>query len=160
MKPRLIALLAGAAAIALVAAGCGSSDDSTTTASITKSQLIKQGDAICEAGNEEINEGFESFPGLKENKEPTEAQQTEITKTILLPSVQKQIDEIRALGAPSGEEEEVTEILDTVEGAVEEGEEDPTSFFGEEGGGVFEEGNKMAQEYGFKVCGNEEEEEG
>ncbi len=159
MSKRLIVLLAGVVAIMAAAAGCGGGD-STTTASITKSQLIKQGDAICEAGNEEINEGFESFPGLKENKEPTEVQQTEITKTILLPSVQKQIDEIRALGAPSGEEEEVTEILDTVEGAVEEGEEDPTSFFEEEGGGVFEEGNKMAQEYGFKVCGNEEEEEG
>ncbi len=159
MSKRLIALFAGVIAIALIAAGCGSSSDSssTTTASITKAQLIKQGDAICAAGNKEIEAEFEAYAkknGLSENKEPTKAQQTELGETILIPSVQKQVDEIRALGAPSGEEEEVTAILDTVQEEIEQTEEEPATL-ASSNSEPFAKGNKMAQEYGFKVCGEE-----
>ncbi len=161
---RFLALIVAVVAVGLVAAGCGSSGDSTTdsTASLTKAEFIKQGNAICAAGNKEIDAGFEEFAkekNLSQNKEPSEAQLEEAAETILLPSVAKQVEELRALGAPEGDEGEVDQLLTGVEEAMEEGEEDPVSLT-QEGAGPFTEVNKEAQAYGLTACGEEEENEG
>ena len=60
---KILALIVAISAVALVAAGCGSSDDSTTdsTASLTKGEFLKQGNAICAKGNQELEAGFNSF---------------------------------------------------------------------------------------------------
>jgi hypothetical protein len=122
---RLIALFAALVAVALIAAGCGSSDDSTTdsTASLTKAEFLKQGNAICDAGNKEINAGFNEF--LPKGKEPSKAELDEAMETVLIPSVTKQVEEIRALGAPEGEEEAVEDFLVGAEEELEKGEEEP-----------------------------------
>ena len=86
MSKRLIALLAGVMAIAIVAAGCGSSsDDSTDTVVVlTKAEFIKQGDAICAKGSKKINEEAEEF--AEENDvdtdKPSEEQQEEVIKAV------------------------------------------------------------------------------
>ncbi len=156
MSKRPIALLAGALAIALIAAGCGSSSDDST-ASITKAEFIKKSDAACTKGNEQIESEFQSYArknGISEKKEPTEAQSTQLSETILLPAVQQEVEEIRALGAPSGEEDKVNAVLDAVEEGIEKGEEDPGSLV-TENPAAFAKANKLANEYGFKVCGKE-----
>jgi len=164
VSKRLIAVLFGVLAIAVIAAGCGSSSSSSepSTSSLTKAEFIKQGDAICAKAEKENEAEFEEFAkenGLSENKEPSKAVQEELATSILLPSVSGQLEDIRALGAPSGEEEQVDEIIETVEGEVEEAEEEPTVLFEaeEEGKSPFAAGNKMAREYGFTVCGQEGE---
>ncbi len=154
---RIAALLTAALAFAAVAAGCGGNDDSDNTASLTKAQFLKQGNAICAAGNKEIEEEFEAFNEdghLDENQEPSDAEAEEIANTILIPSVSKQIDELRELGAPEGEEEKVDEILDAAEEALEEVEDDPESVV-TEGNGPFTDVNKMTREYGLTTCGEE-----
>jgi len=156
-----LALLAGALAVALVIAGCGSSDSSSTTASLSKAEFVKQGNAICKAGNKEIEEGFEEFTkenNLSKTKPPSKAIQEEAAETILIPAINNQVEEIRALGTPEGDEGEVDEILTDAEEAVEEGEEDPTSLLGAEPA-KFKELNKESREYGLTVCGEGEGEE-
>jgi hypothetical protein len=156
----LLALLAGALAVALVIAGCGS-NSSSTTASLSKAEFVKQGNAICKAGNEEIEEGFEEFTkenNLSKTKPPSKAIQEEAAETILIPAINNQVEEIRALGTPEGDEGEVDEILTDAEEAVEEGEEDPTSLLGAEPA-KFKELNKESREYGLTVCGEGEGEE-
>jgi hypothetical protein len=146
-----------AMAMALFVAGCGGNDENDTTAALTKAQFLKRGNAICAAGGKEIDQGFKAFnedEHLKANQEPTDAEAEEIADTILLPAVQKQVDELRELGAPEGDEEQVEEILDGADEAIEEGEEDPSALV-TENGGVFAEVNKMAREYGLTVCGEE-----
>jgi hypothetical protein len=157
----LLALLAGALAVALVIAGCGSSSDSSTTASLSKAEFVKQGNAICKAGNKEIEEGFEEFTkenNLSKTKPPSKAIQEEAAETILIPAINNQVEEIRALGTPEGDEGEVDEILTDAEEAVEESEEDPTSLLGAEPA-KFKELNKESREYGLTVCGEGEGEE-
>jgi len=153
-KP-LLALLAGALAVALVATGCGSSSDSTT--SLTKAEFIKEGNAICTKGNDKIESEYEAFSkehNLSETKAPSMAVQEEAAEDILVPLVSSQVEEIRALGTPEGDEGEVDEILTGAEEAVEEGEEDPATLIGNEPG-KFKEVNKQAREYGLTVCGEE-----
>jgi hypothetical protein len=125
LKFRLLVPLLAAVVAALVVAGCGSSDDtSSTEASLTKAEFVKEGNAICEAGDKEINAGFEKvFP---KGKQPSKAELAEASEDVLIPSVSKQVEEIRALGAPAGEEEAVEKFLTGAEEELEKGEEDPT----------------------------------
>ena len=148
----------GLLAIALIAAGCGGGDDSTsTTAALTKAQFLKQGNQICAEGNKEINTGFEEFAkenNIKENQEPTQAQREELAETVLLPSVTKQVEGVDGLGAPSGDEEQVEEIIDAAEEAIEEGEQDPAALVAE-GEDSFAKVDKLAGEYGLTACAGE-----
>jgi hypothetical protein len=144
-------MLFGVLAIGVIAAGCGSSSDSTS--SLTKAEFIKQADAICTAGNKSDEAEFEAYAkenGL-ENKEPSDAQKEELVTDVVLPSISKQGEEISALGAPSGEEDQVNAIVDGIEGAVEEAEGDPSVVLS--GPGPFKEVDKLAKDYGLTVCG-------
>jgi hypothetical protein len=160
---RLIALLAALGAIALIAAGCGS-DSSTTdsTASLTKAEFLKQGNAICAAGNKEINSEFEKF--FEENEfskknQPTQADFEEGAEEIVIPSVRKQIDELEELEAPEGEEEKYEALFENAEAQLEKGEEDP-SLLTDENNDLFAGVNKEAKALGLGSCAEEEEEEG
>lgn len=159
MSKRFIVLLASLPAIAIVAAGCGSGDDSTDTASadvtITKEQLIAQGDAICKQGNEEIEDGFERYAdekGIPDGKEPSDSQGVEIVEQIIVPNLKTQSELIRGIGAPEGDEEEIGEMLDSLDVAVEEAEDDPEALFNEDTD-PFGDVNQKAQDYGFSECG-------
>jgi uncharacterized protein with von Willebrand factor type A (vWA) domain len=154
---KLIAVLAALAAIMLIVAGCGGGDDSSSdSSSITKAQFIKQADAICENGNKENEAEFEEFAkehNLSEKKEPSKAQQEEAISEIVAPGVQKQIEEIDALGAPKGDEGKIEAMIAAVEEGVEEIEENPASLT--EGKNPLAKGSKLAKEYGLKTCGEE-----
>jgi hypothetical protein len=158
LSKRLLVLFAGVLALGLLVAGCGSSGDSTdSTASITKAELISKGDAICEAGNEAIEEEGEEFAeenGIDTEKATT-AQQEEVVSEVVAPGISEQAEELGALGAPSGEEEEVEAIVSAVETAAGEAEEEPSLLVEGEGAGPFAEANELATNYGFKVCGEE-----
>jgi len=158
LRQGLVASIFGLLAIALVAAGCGGGGDTTaTTVALTKAEFLKQGNQICAEGNKEINAGFEEFlktNNIKHNQEPTAAQKTEIAETVLLPSVTKQVEGVGNLTPPSGEEEQVEEIITAAEEAIEKGEEDPASLV-TEGSGPFAKANKLAGDYGLTACAGE-----
>jgi hypothetical protein len=150
----LIAVFVGVVAIAAIVAGCGSSDDESS--SLTKAQFVAQADAICKAGNAEIESEFEAFAkknNIDENEEPSKAQKVELSETILAPNVTNQAEEIRALEAPSGDEDEVSAMLDSLDEGVEEVEANPQAPFESKQPNPFGPANKLAQEYGLKVCG-------
>jgi maltose-binding protein MalE len=159
LSKRLIVLLAGIVAVAAVVAGCGSSDDGSTdsTTALTKAQFIKQGDAICEKGSKQIEDEAEAF--AEENdvdtEKPTDDQQEEVIETVVGPSLQSQADELSELGAPSGEEAKVTAMLDALEEGAQELETDPGVLLGKDGSDPLGEANKLANEFGFKSCGQE-----
>jgi len=154
LNKALLAVLAAFALLAAVVAGCGSDDDSETTATITKAELIKQGDQICEKANEESEAEAEEF--AEENdftlEKASEEQLEEAVAEVLVPNLNGQIEDIRALGAPEGDEEQVEEILVSLEGAADEIEDDPSVVFE---GEVLKEPSKLAESYGFEVCGEE-----
>jgi hypothetical protein len=154
----LFAAFAAFAAIAMIAAGCGGGGDSTSdSSSLTKAEFLKQGNAICAKGNKEIQEGFEEFAkenGFSEKKQPTKAQLTEVVETVVLPKVRGQVEGIKALGAPSGEEAQVEAITDAAEEALEKGEEEPAAMASEKAD-PFAKANKKASAYGLVKCTEE-----
>ena len=159
MSRRPTLLLAAVMALAVIVAGCGSSDDGTDTVdvdvTITKDQLIAQGDRICKQGNTEIEEGFERYfeeNNISENREPSDEQGVEIVETVLVPNLKTQAELIRGLGAPEGDEEQVEELLDSLDEAIATAEDDPEALFNEDTD-PFGDVNEQAQEYGFSECG-------
>jgi hypothetical protein len=158
LSKRLAALIGGALAVSLLAAGCGGgSDSNSSTASLTKAEFLKQGNAICKHGNMEIEAEFEKFVKehhLSQNKQPTQAQLTEASETFLIPMIRKEVDQLKALGAPEGEEAKVDAIIEAAEESLETAEANPTSLTSENGG-PFTKTNKLAKEYGLTACAEE-----
>jgi hypothetical protein len=156
LSKRLIVLLAGALAIAAVVAGCGSSGDSTETDEVTialsKDEFIKQGDQICkeaEADSEAEAEDFAKENGF-ELESASEEQLEEAISEVLVPSLNRQIDEIDALGAPEGDEGKVEAIVVALEDGSAEVEDDPSLAIK---GEPLKDASRLAKAYGFKVCG-------
>jgi hypothetical protein len=147
MKRVLVVCLA-LALLALVGAGCGGDDD---TSSVTKAQLLKKGDAICKKASDEqlagLQKAIEKNPKLEKDK----ALQEEAIVTYGLAPISDAAEELAALGAPEGDEEEVEEIITGMEDAVEESEEDPAPLVAGTTD-AFNDVNKAASAYGFKEC--------
>ncbi len=156
MGKRLIVLFAGAVAVVLAVSGCGSSDD-PSGASITKAQFVKKADASCKKGKEKIRADFAKYVKEREDKgqdlsNPTEDDFAEVVDVVLVPDVEEEVEEIRDLGAPSGDEDQVDAILEAREDGLEAAEAEPKAVV-VSGKNVFAQATKLAKEYGLEVCG-------
>jgi hypothetical protein len=155
MRRGSLALFLCSAGLALVPSGCGDEGSTADTISaIPKASFVKQANAICARTNQELTEVSEDFSkekNLSEKTPPTEAQVGELVE-LALPVIRRQVEEIRALGAPAGDEERVNEILSAAEEAIEKGARDPNAIYGA-GGGAFAKANRLATDYGLEQCG-------
>jgi hypothetical protein len=151
-----IFLLLGAACVAaLSAGGCGGGDESTTitTSSISKDQFIRKANAICLKGRQQVETAASTF--LAENPDALESKNepdfSELTQTIFVPAIEQETEEIRALGAPQGDQGEVEAILTAVEEGREKSEEDPkAAALG--GSKAFKKADALAAKYGLDSC--------
>jgi len=153
----LRSLICGLALVAalIIVAGCGSSSSTTTetTAAITEAEFVKQGNAVCAKGEKEQQAEFTAYAkknGLKENQEPTKVQQVELVETVFAPNIQSQIDGVKALGAPSGEEQQVSAALETSQQTLDKAKANPALFFGNES--LFAAAGKQLHALGLKDC--------
>jgi hypothetical protein len=140
--------------VGVCVAGCGSSSSTTTetTAAITKAEFVTKGNAVCVKGEKaqeaEIN-AYIKKNGLEKQK-PTKAQNVEIVETVLAPNIQSQIDGVKALGAPSGEEQQVNSALELSQQTLEKIEANPELAFGK--GNAFAAAGKQLHALGLKEC--------
>lgn len=152
---KLLTAAAAAAVLVMLIAGCGGGDETTDeTVTLTKTEFIKQGDAICKKSGEQSEQEAEEFAeenGFTLEKASTE-QLEDAVGAVLVSTLRQQAEEISALGAPEGDEEQVEAIITSLESATDEIEDEPKLVFEEK---VFEEPNELAEDYGFKVCGEE-----
>jgi hypothetical protein len=157
MRRRLIRGLAVTAPliVGVCVAGCGSSSSTTTTettAAITKAEFVSKGNAICVKGEKaqeaEIN-AYVKKHGL-ENKKPTKAEQAEMVETVFAPNIQSQIDAVTALGAPSGEEQQVKSAIEISQQTLDKGKANPSLFFSNEN--LFAAAGKQLHALGLAAC--------
>ena len=136
----------GAVGAALLAIGCGGDDDGGS--SISKQEFLKQGNEICAKGNQELDQAAnETFSGGP----PSEEEVVTFVDDELLPNVEGQVSDLRDLGAPEGDEDEVNAILDAADQAIEAIGDDPAAAF--RGDDPFAEANQLARDYGLVACG-------
>jgi len=156
LNKALLVAIAALVALAALIAGCGGGDDTTDeTVTLTKTEFIKQADQICEEGNKSINTGVDQFAEEKGTtpEKLTKDQQEEFVEQVVAGDIRTQAEEIGDLGAPSGDEEQIEQMVDAVESAADEIEDEPELLFGKTN--PLAEGTKLAKDYGLKVCGEE-----
>jgi len=133
-------------ALALVAAGCGSSSSDSTSDALTKADFIKQADAICTKGNKDI-----TAAAAKLGNSPSEPQIEEFASSTIVPGIQDELDQIRELTPPAGDESKVNDFLDAADEATNKVKDDPSLI--NASANPFADANKKAVAYGLKVCG-------
>lgn len=166
MRKGILVSALTAIVLAAVVAGCGGGDDSSTSgatsaggeetvaAGPSKAQFIKEGDAICADANEQGEKEAEEF--AEDNdfqlEKATEAELERAVADVLVPSLNRQAEELGALEAPEGDEQQIEAIVTSLEDAAAAIEEDPSRAFEAE---ALKKPSQLAARYGFKVCGEE-----
>ena len=154
-----------ALAVAGLVAGCGGDDETTTSAATTASTTTAQpsgveefesgggllpddfaADAskICQEGKEAIEQ---IYVDLGSNPDPT-ALDDAVTGRIV-PTIQGQVDDIRALGVPEQGAAELERFLREAESALDEVAKTPSLLFGAE---PFGEASLLAVRLGIPAC--------
>jgi len=141
-------------AIVFAIAGCGSSDGSGSDNSISKEEFIAKADAICKQSNARLEAAFGKF--LKENpnlKKTSDPRLQQLVGGAMVPSLKREIEELRALGIPAGDEEKVEAMISALEEGLETAERDPQAVTNSSDA-VFGIASRIGGEYGLKVCGS------
>lgn len=156
MKKIVVAVVASCC---LSLTGCGddapttsadkSSDQTSETvaATLTKDEVITQGDAICSESNARIDTADDSFI---DPANPTEAEFRVAVTDVVIPEINGQITALRALEAPAEDAATIDSMLDALESSVATLEANPLALLEDD---TFAEANTIAQAYGFLVCG-------
>jgi len=135
MGKRSAVLCLGVLMLALLGVGCGGGGEETATAQIAKPAFVAKAQAICEKTYTKVQGEYEQF--VKENGETAFDDldsMEEYTDDTLIPAREQQLEEVRDLGVPPGDEEKVEAILVAYEKGLDEADEDPenavTSAYG------------------------------
>lgn len=148
-KGVFIGFLGLLAVMAAVTTGCGGGDDAT--ASISRSEFIQQGNALCRRGELErgkLLQGAEKL--VKPGEELGKAGKEQLVLTAAVTPYRKMTKELEELGAPDGEEEKVEAIIKSMEEAAQKAEDDPLLTL--ESIAPFVKANKLNQEFGLTSC--------
>ena len=118
-----------------------------------KTKFVKSANAICEQGRKKLLVEVVTYvkqhggdPSAAGGKVTTEALQA-----VFLPKVQAQVDQIRALDPPAGDEAQVEAILDAMQAGIDKSKEvpvAPTNGFGP----YFKRSAALAKDYGLESC--------
>jgi hypothetical protein len=140
--------------VGLVGSGCGSSSKTTTSTAtkpaLSKAQFVAQGNAICLQGNRQLAAAQKSLESSVGNHPPTPTQVTGYVNIAFAPSIQTQIERIRALGAPSGEQANVTKLLDLAQADLNQVKSKPTLLLRSRN--PFASFARQAHAYGLTAC--------
>jgi hypothetical protein len=136
-------------AVGIVIAGCGGGNDTSspttaTASTISKADFVAQANAICDKGNQVTDSA-----GAQLGENPSQAQLTELISKTFVPSIQGQIDAIKALGAPVGDEATVAKMLSLAQDNLDQLESDPSQI---ENPKLFANFAKVAHPYGLTSC--------
>jgi len=136
-------------AIAFVVVGCGDSGES-----ISKEEFIAKADAICKKSNVRMAAGFSKrLKDARSLVKPQSPQLEKLVGEVMVPNLEREIRELRALGIPSGDSERIEAMLEALDEGVETAERNPKAVVASSDA-VFGIAARLAGEYGLEVCGS------
>jgi hypothetical protein len=153
MTRNVFLTLAGAAAVGLIAAGCGGGNDDASSptgteasAALSRAEFISQADAICKASGDEIDAAGQAL-----GKSPTGAELDAFTTDTVVPGIQSQLDQVGQLNPPEADQATIDSILASAQSVLDQVKADPGELRTNQD--PFADVNKQTQAYGFKECG-------
>lgn len=150
----VVGALAALAALCLAACGGDDGDEgaATTGGGQDASSYIAAADEICARADEEAVAAIgEQFPGLTPES-ATPKQLERIAREILVPSLKRQLKELRALEMPEPDTDELNAIYAKLEAGIGEVLDDPELVIAGTTPSL-QEASELAADYGFQACG-------
>jgi hypothetical protein len=122
MGPSVGLAICLAVAISALVGGCGGEEDGRGGGSASSdAQFLAEANAVCERENAGLAEEVSDFVARRKAAElPRGMLYAALAHTVLLPRVERQLEAIRALGLPRGEEERIGEMLFAEQIAIDE----------------------------------------
>jgi hypothetical protein len=118
-------------------------------AALSGSGYRAQANEICRSGESEINHATRETFGFGTG---SQAEIKEFVIETVVPNIQSQIDELRALTPPEDQADEFEGWLDSAEAGLDEVEADPVAGFTQPAANPFADVNKKAAELGIDEC--------
>jgi hypothetical protein len=145
----LVALLA-------LVAGCGdddSGDGTTTTTALTKQEFVREANRICTRTDDKLDRASRQFfADAPSGQEAPPEEVEQFGEKTVYPTIQDEIDRIRALGAPVGDEDQVEALLDAAQRGLDTLKDHPDQLAKGGAAPAFDEANKLAGYYGLDRC--------
>lgn len=141
--------------VLLVLNGCGSDGDESSNASVpplTKAAFTQEANSLCERSRVEAIGRASTLAATKTGSKSDLEQK--LFLSVMVPAVHKRLDQVRALGVPTGDEDQVEAILQEVEGIIDTAKDNPERFFREQitHQHPLKKAEEMADRYGISDC--------
>lgn len=156
---KAFSILTAAAAIAVFAMGCGDDDDGGGASApgdagaaepLSKAEYLAQAKAICEQERREVLENLDAYRQRVGQINPEDVG-VQGVEEVLLPEFEDEVERLRELGAPKGDETRIEAFLTAKEEAIETVRQRGLSA-NRELLGAFRRPDGMARSYGFESC--------
>jgi hypothetical protein len=147
MYRRTFAILISVLALAGIAAGCGGGDDGD---SLTKAEFVDQASKICLNINKETQKNLEAAAKTQEGVPPSKNSEEQLVNNIVIPALQKQSEELKELGVPEGDEDQVEAITAELDSVIQSAEENPVGVAAE--ADPFLDVDQLMKDYGLEAC--------
>jgi hypothetical protein len=147
---RRTAIVSLALALILLAGACGSDDER-----LTKSEFLKQGNAICKKGNKTIS-AAEREVVPSDDAPPEPAAVRALFNDTTIPTVKQELDDLEDLEPPKELQDDVDALLSEARDALDETKQqvnEDTAAFLESDNVPFAAVNEKASALGLTVCG-------
>lgn len=137
-----------------IVAGCGGDDegDSTTvtTSSLSKAEFTAKAEDLCFQEQEQMASEIKAVEEQNGVTEPLDLSPEAVTAAVL-PRMETQIEELQALGAPKGDEDQIEAFLAAMSQALGEIEDRQLSSSAELSR-AFGPVKQLGRKYGFEAC--------
>jgi hypothetical protein len=133
-----LVLVGAMLALSLIMGGCGPSE-SDDDATPSKGEFILAANSICTTG-------VDLDPRRALGRHPSPTEFARFVRGVVLPTIQDEVDGIRALIPPEGDEEQISAILDSAQAAIDEIEAHPTALNAKPPGSLAPTGSRPAAE--------------
>jgi hypothetical protein len=142
--------------VALVlASGCGGGEDEPeypagVSQPQSKVEFLREADRICFSSESRIEAAADDLLAAPGRPDPDQVER--VALGIAVPALEAEVQAIRSLGAPAGDEREVEAILAATERGIAEIEADPRSLATRRPPGL-RQAQRLAERYGARQCG-------
>jgi ABC-type glycerol-3-phosphate transport system substrate-binding protein len=152
-------LIAGALAVALIAAGCGGGGSSSTSSSssgaLSKDEFVSKANTVCRDAQAQLTK-IQTDIQAKVKSNPSQIQALVADSLAqIVPIVRKTVDQIAALNAPSDLKPKLDEFKTKTDAALDQVAADPAKALRDasSGSSPFTSLQGLASDLGLKDCG-------
>ncbi len=150
MYRRTFAILISVLMVAAFAAGCGDDDSSADADSPTKAEFVKEATTYCKNLYKEVQKQLAAASEAQEGVPASGNQEKQLVNNIIVPTLNKQAEQLSEFGAPEGDEAQVEEIIEGLEKVAKEAEENPVGALSKSD--PFFEVDQLMKDYGLDAC--------